>query len=96
MEYAIQDVKVSENFVQAEANARAPFLRCFPKPHMISLLDYQLILCMLEFCINYRAKFAIDSNSQGNSQRPFLQMHLWELACKFHVVINAKIQALLS
>ena len=24
MDYAVQDIKVSENFVQAEANARAP------------------------------------------------------------------------
>ena len=43
MEYAVQDIKVSENLVQAEANARASKLdlRCFPKPIKISLRPYQ-------------------------------------------------------
>ena len=52
MEYAVQDIKVSENLVQVEANARTPkkwILHCFPKRNVISLRDYQLILSMLEF-----------------------------------------------
>ena len=46
---------------QAEANAKAlktGILPCFLKPNTISLRDYQLILCMLEY-LNYRAKFHI-------------------------------------
>ena len=40
-------------------------LRCFPKPNTISLRDYELILCMLEF-LHLIKKW----NSQANSQRP--------------------------
>ena len=36
---------------------RDAILPCFLKPNAISLRDYQLILCMLEY-LNYRAKFA--------------------------------------
>ena len=36
---------------------RVAILSCFLKPNTISLRDYQLILCMLEY-LNYRAKFA--------------------------------------
>ena len=55
MEYAVQDIKVSENLVQAEANARAPKTGFYPvllsriRPNRISLRDYQLILYMPEF-----------------------------------------------
>ena len=61
MEYALQAImSVSQNLAQAEANAKAlktGILLCFLKPNTISLRDYQLILCVLEY-LNYRAKFA--------------------------------------
>ena len=51
MEHAVQDIKVSENLVQAigRESSKSWILRCFPKPNTISLRDYQLNLCMLEF-----------------------------------------------
>ena len=48
MEYTVQDIKVSENLMLAEANP-TNILRCFAKPNMISLRDYELILCMIKF-----------------------------------------------
>ena len=61
MEYAVQDIKVSENLVQAEVNARASktgFYAVFlSRIRFLCMRDYQLILCMLEKH-NYRAKFA--------------------------------------
>ena len=51
MEYAVQDIKVSENLVQAEANARSPKTGFYAGflTNTISLRDYQLILCVVEF-----------------------------------------------
>ena len=51
MKYAVQDIKVSENLVQAEANKRAPKTGFYAGflTNTTSLRDYQLILCMIEF-----------------------------------------------
>ena len=90
MEYDVQDIKVSENLVQAEAKARvqktAWILRCFPKPKTISLRDYQLILCMLTFFDQLQGDVR-KLIPKGRSV--IIRMHLWELACEFHVEINA-------
>ena len=51
MEYAVQDIKVSENLVQAEENARSPKTGFYAGflTNTISLRNYQLILCLVEF-----------------------------------------------
>ena len=72
MEYAVQDIKVSENLVQAIASARAPknwILRCFSKPSTISLRDYQLGLRDYDFMHAWIFALITRWNSQANSQR---------------------------
>ena len=68
MEYAVQDIKVSENLVQAEANARAPktgFYAVFLSRIRFLCVITNLFLHNLNFCI------ITGRNSQANSQRPF-------------------------
>ena len=49
MDYAVQDIKVSENLVLAKQTRELQKLYFTPKPNTTSLRDYQLILCMFAF-----------------------------------------------
>ena len=92
MEYVVQAFKVLKNLVHAEANARAqkPGFFCrFPNPNTISLRDYQLILCMFGFLHELEHE---NCKLFPKVHLLLLQNGLWELACKFYVLINAKIQ----
>ena len=87
MEYVVQAFKVMKNFVHVAANARAQktgFFCHFPNPNTISLHDYQLILCMFGFL--HELEHKICKLIPKGCSAIIAQMHLWELACKFHVL----------
>ena len=91
MEYAVQDIKGSENLVQAEANARAPktgFYAVF-----LSRIRFLCVIINLFYaCLNFCIIIITGRNSQANSQRPFCYNNKCSFGNQLANLINAKIQ----